>query len=1179
MLGASFASGGPGIADKLKIYSGFKPIVVLLTLRIFDHLPRWGAKTSMGKLVFVSLAAARNLRRVGGADAGVAALAVAGAISIVAFTALALFLSAFAGTRALERAQSSAGSGSSTIPAVRAYFYQQATPILPCPDRDLDGIAEAACDGGGNARSGTLPWATLGLSQQDAIDGNGKYFSYVVSNTARNVCFSVENDYDATDVEFTGSLIEATDLELITTAQSAGQGRYVPFAIISHGPNGYGTFTEGGTATPVPPAAHTFEDNNDNDNPTVLYTGPRNESGTNQFDDVVIAPTRAEMQSACETLTPGQALNAILSDNFDSGSAGINSAKFSTSATDAPTKTRDANNNGVASFSTANSYLATATTYDFSPAARPVYVAALWTPNPGLGATTAGFSLATRATIADLGAGTDIFNPLGLTFRFDDRDGNTSSDVGVLNNITIRDNTGQLAISGGQYTLINGETYLIEVFDNGDDVWMRITQDDDVTNTAFASTTNITSDLTGDQRVVFINGPVQSYIDEVVAGVPMLALELDGDGDYVATAGNDNGTATGDITLEAWIKPKSLPRPVTSPDPVEEAVVVSQWDDDDDAVSSYRLYLDGERNGQLVFEVAGSDGSNPAVDTFNLGFRPTVNEWAHVAVTYDGATQAMRFYLNGVLARSATGTVEGVRAAAQHFAVGADSVTTPPRHFFHGNVSDVRVWDDVRASDEIQENFQTRLTVTTNLVVNWLFDRESGGLAATTAAATPSGTGTASAAFVGNAAYVPTLANYFRPFSTTFCPAGTVVTPYQCDFRSVGTQSINIPNSLQSVYAKVWGAGGGGYDVGSNESAGGSAGFSAGLIENIGGTPIAGATVDIAIGGFGVGSTSTANGGGGGAASGIMLPASTSALTAGGGGGAGYSASILSGCSLVTGTANQCGIGGAGGGANAASSRPPDASTNCGGRPGGSAAATGPAVALVCTGGGADASGSDGGAGAVASTGGLSDAGNGGDAYANVSAPGAGGGGGGAVGGEAGGLQILPTDVLQAPVGGFGGGGGSGLANAGVTNPRGEAGGTSVVYDVDSSRSGDLQPEHASATQRRRIVNVTPNTTGLVAGASISGSCIPSGTTISSIVNASTIAMDMEATGLDANCQDVSLSITSATGTVSPVAGGDDDPDYSPSYLNATPSQQNPGRGGSTGANVSGRAGAIVLKW
>ena len=97
-------------------------------------------------------AAMRGLRKAVQDDAGVAALAVAGAISIVAFTALSLFLSSFAGTRALERAQASARSGSSAIPAVLAYFYQQATPMLPCPDRNLDGVAEAACNGGGNAR-------------------------------------------------------------------------------------------------------------------------------------------------------------------------------------------------------------------------------------------------------------------------------------------------------------------------------------------------------------------------------------------------------------------------------------------------------------------------------------------------------------------------------------------------------------------------------------------------------------------------------------------------------------------------------------------------------------------------------------------------------------------------------------------------------------------------------------------------------------------------------------------------------------------------------------------------------------------------------------------------------------------------------------------------------------------
>src|SRR5205814_188359 len=77
---------------------------------------------------------------------------------------------------------------------------------------------------------------------------------------------------------------------------------------------------------------------------------------------------------------------------------------------------------------TAGAHLFTsATNYNFDATVRPVYVSAIWTPNPTTSpATTAasftGMSIATRATLADLpSTGTDDFTTsprYGVTFRF-----------------------------------------------------------------------------------------------------------------------------------------------------------------------------------------------------------------------------------------------------------------------------------------------------------------------------------------------------------------------------------------------------------------------------------------------------------------------------------------------------------------------------------------------------------------------------------------------------------------------------------------------------------------------------------------------------------------------------------------------------------------------------------------
>lgn len=69
---------------------------------------------------------------------------------------------------------------------------------LPCPDTNADGLENAGCSG---ATVGTVPWATLGLSQRDAGDAWGgtaatSVFYYRADNTF--VQASVANPPDTT---------------------------------------------------------------------------------------------------------------------------------------------------------------------------------------------------------------------------------------------------------------------------------------------------------------------------------------------------------------------------------------------------------------------------------------------------------------------------------------------------------------------------------------------------------------------------------------------------------------------------------------------------------------------------------------------------------------------------------------------------------------------------------------------------------------------------------------------------------------------------------------------------------------------------------------------------------------------------------------------------------------------
>lgn len=1038
-------------------------------------------------------------------DSGVAGLVLVSVIAIIVFSALSVFLNKYIGDRTFERTKAANAGQSLATSALTTYFLNGTTYKMICPDTDYDGHANTPCDAAATTYKGVIPWLDIGLSKSDVVDGYGDYYTYLVSGTAngydatspkRGICDSITSDFNSS-VEFTGTL-NSSDMELLQTTETAGQGRPVPFVVISHGKNQLGAVKSSGVATSS--ASTTYEVANAGSAPTLVYSGPFNSGETDStayFDDQVYAPAQSTLEKLCTNLTPGGAANANIGDSFNNATAtAANFPNIGTNGVNIVTS----GNNKVAAFTNANSYLATSTTstsiFDLDPEVRPLYIRATWTPNPtyvaatgSTHATKAGLSIATRATASDLGAGSDVFNAgttNGITFRFYDATlaagADNISGAGIANSISIVEYNGgsltTIATSGAtQFSLISNEAYTIEAFDDGTNVWMRVTQDTNTTNTVTIRGTSA-NDHTGNQQVLFINGaadavPVSptNYLDDVIVGVSMLGLDTNGTTAIAYSGAGTNGSSTGNISVEAWIYPRSLPTGSNI------SAIVSQWRTTSAATSSYRLYLDS--SGLLNFQVSGTFSSAPNTETFGTGIAPDLNKWTHVAVTFDGSSaKSIRSYVNGTLARIARSTTDastGVRAAAVEFSVGGEFDTGSAGSVvdgFNGVVSDVRVWTDVRSAAEVRTNYRRRLpaadlpadaSALAGLAVNWRLDREDGGLTAQIALATPSTYGTNSANFSASGAqYSPTLSQYFRPFSRDFCPSGTIYSTYKCDFRpsaqtTASTSfSATIPSRLASVFAKVWGGGGGGYyhvqGMTTYMSAGGGGGFSEGRIQAIDGntTSVAGQTLTFVVGGYGTGSVNVLQGGGGGGASGVRSATPMVIMSAGGGGGASVSSYDPSGashaCDLTLGNATtQCGLGGGGGGATAtATAHAPDASTNCGGRGGNSASFTGDPDGLGgnagCPDGGANPSGTIGGTGGGTATGGLSLIGAGGAGYDGPSGqrPGGGGGGGGASnaaasagGGEAGGYDSGSNYT------GYGGGGGAGFADTGVTSQNG----------------------------------------------------------------------------------------------------------------------------------------------
>ncbi len=792
-------------------------------------------------------------------DEGVAGIVIAIIVSIVAFSALSVFMAKFAGpTREVPRAQNTAVHASVVQSSILVYLNVNNT--LPCPDTDAtpDGQSNS-CNASGTT-SGTLPWRTLGLSRDDALDGYGTFYSYVVSAEAKDVCVSVGSDFDSSvDPTYTGELINSDELEVRLTTQAAGEGTYVPFAVFSHGPNKLGGISASGTAYGAP-LSGSDEEGNADDTPTVIFSGPYDATnGSDYFDDAVFIPTTSKLQSQCEGNTPSGQANADISEPFTNG---IDPDKLESSPSGAPTEATDSDGNAVASLSTTASYFISAASFRLDASEKPLYIATDWTPDPDSTSATptaAGFSIITRAA----GVPTGDVLAQGITFRVS---GNVDAD-GEAATIDILDNGTSLAptvVGGATFQLRSARKYLIEVYDNGNSVWMKIEQDDDPANRAYAYVDAGDVDNTGDQRVYFVNGAnLVSYIDNVIVGTPMLAMDTFGTG-YAQAGTGVNGTSSGAFTIEGWFKPRALPGTG------EEATLIAKWNANSLANSSFRLFM--TEGGALSLSV-GSGTASIATET--LGTSLTAGEWTHVAVSYD--TGDVVLYINSKAVNRLSNVLSSaaIRAPNARFAVGATHNSASGGSYediYNGAVSDVRVWNVARSSFEILQWYNHRLplvnsaTSLANLIVNWRFDRESGGFTSATVTRTPdmSGGTDANGTFGGNAAYVVTKLVNFRTVSTDICGPGDIsvagnrVGPYRCDFRDAETGTISAENlgGLSTFYAKVWGPGGGSDTDGTGTTIwdGGGGGFAGGLFLNNGND------LDITAGTGGAGGTTSGNG-------------------------------------------------------------------------------------------------------------------------------------------------------------------------------------------------------------------------------------------------------------------------------------------------------------------------------
>jgi len=177
------------------------------------------------------------------------------------------------------------------------------------------------------------------------------------------------------------------------------------------------------------------------------------------------------------------------------------------------------------------------------------------------------------------------------------------------------------------------------------------------------------------------HGTVENAVWVTDAMTGGAALEFNGQNSRVVVPDSPSlHPATGNITIGAWIKVFSDPKGWPNAGSIVHKQGAYQW-----AVNA---------NGALWLGVWGS--RLESIGSYD--FTDHLNEWHHVATTYDNAAQHAWIYVDGEL------NIEGTVGAAIDQT--ADGIWLGYKQdgdsWFHGIIDEVRISDIVRTQDEIK---------------------------------------------------------------------------------------------------------------------------------------------------------------------------------------------------------------------------------------------------------------------------------------------------------------------------------------------------------------------------------------------------------------------------------------------------------------------------------------------
>lgn len=171
------------------------------------------------------------------------------------------------------------------------------------------------------------------------------------------------------------------------------------------------------------------------------------------------------------------------------------------------------------------------------------------------------------------------------------------------------------------------------------------------------------------------------------------SVKMNGTSDYIDAGTNTAAAVSGALTVEAWIKPASLP--LVGEIVQKGGTSGSQIDND-----GYQLRINNSGTPNIGFVIANSSSLDGVGFIFSAS---EINTWMHVVGVYDGTT--IKIYKNGILQNSKT--------TSQILACNSNPLLIGKRQDgfnYDGYMDEVRIWNTARTQTQIVANMNNQLT-------------------------------------------------------------------------------------------------------------------------------------------------------------------------------------------------------------------------------------------------------------------------------------------------------------------------------------------------------------------------------------------------------------------------------------------------------------------------------------